>query len=222
MVWSMIKDILTSDFGSFAFVGGIMFALVSGTYRIGVMKNTFDSHRKELGKMQAHTDDIVHVKAEHIILEKRFDKVELKLNKIDDSISLLKIMLNSLTKNDMMTQTNSPLTLTEVGREIIQENKITEMINDNWSNILEYSKQIESKNPYDIQQFFIEESILRLGKILGEENEDKIKTISYKKGIPFASLAKAIAVVIRDRYFKDHDILISDIDKHDPRQNLSI
>lgn len=224
MNWSIIKEILTSDFGSFAFIGGILFAIISGAYKIGQIKNAFEAHKKDLDKMQGHTEDLISVKAEHNILEKRFDKVESKLNKIDDSMSLLKIMLNSLTsKNDMMTQTNSPLTLTTIGKQIIEEYKITEMINDNWSNILEYSKQIESKNPYDIQQFFIEETILRLDKILGKENEDKIKFISFEKGIPLASIAKAIAVVIRDRYFQEHDILISDIDKHDPmQQNTNI
>lgn len=218
MNWSIIKEILTSDFGSFAFIGGILFAIISGAYKIGQIKNAFDFHKKDLDKMKEHTEEIIGVKAEHNVLEKRFDKVESKLNKIDDSMSLMKIMLNSLTKNDVMTQTNSPLTLTDIGRQVIEEFKITEMINDNWSNILEYSQQIESKNPYDIQQFFIEESILRLDKMLGKENEDRIKFISFEKGIPLASIAKGIAVIIRDRYFKEHDILISDIDKHDPLQ----
>lgn len=217
MDWSLIKEILTSDFGSFAFVGGILFAAIAGAYKVGQIKNSFDSHKKELDEIKGHTGEILGVKAEHKVLEKRFDKVESKLDGLADSISLVKVMLNSLTnKNDIMTQTNSPLTLTPIGRQIIDEYNVRGMVNDNWGNIIGYSKQIESKNPYDIQQFFIEESILRLGDMIGKENEDKIKLISFERGIPLASLAKAVAVVIRDRYFSEHGIQVADIDRHSP------
>lgn len=53
-------------------------------------------------------------------------------------------------------------------------------------------------------------------KFLQPEEIDKIKLDAYNTGVNIVPYMKVIAILARDRYFSEHNILVEDVDKHDP------
>lgn len=49
-----------------------------------------------------------------------------------------------------------------------------------------------------------------------KEEIDKIKLDAYNTGVNIVPYMKVIAILARDRYFSEHNILVEDVDKHDP------
>lgn len=73
-----------------------------------------------------------------------------------------------------------------------------------------------SKNPYDIQEFLIQQAVVCPEKFLQPEEIDKIKIDAYNTGVNIVPYMRVIAVLARDKYFSEHNILVEDVDKHDP------
>lgn len=94
---------------------------------------------------------------------------------------------------------------------------IEEMFEGNWLRIRMLIEQnAESKNPYDIQQYCLEQAIVFPEKFLQPEEVDRLKTDAYEKGLPLTSYMRVIAVLARDRYFHEHHIDVNEVDKNDP------
>jgi hypothetical protein len=69
-------------------------------------------------------------------------------------------------------------------------------------------------NPYDIQQLCFDFTIVNADKILTREGYEKLKFKAFNLGIPDVSLLQGISLVIRDKYFEESGINISDIDRY--------
>ena len=93
------------------------------------------------------------------------------------------------------------------------------MFEVNWERIgTLIEKEAGSKNPYDIQQFCIEQAVVFPEKFLSEEQVNVLKTDAYKMGLPLTSYMNVVAVMARDRYFKEHGIDVSEVDKTAPNK----
>lgn len=151
---------------------------------------------------------------------------ETTIGRIETSISFMQRSIDSLSQNlqknrgiitDPFTQRQSPLTLTPRGYEVVEKLGIFDMIDNNWLRIKFFIEEnTASRNPYDIQQFCIEQAVVYPERFLKEEEINKIKLDAYLQGEALASYMKVIAVLVRDRYFDEHNIDIADIDKHAP------
>lgn len=163
-------------------------------------------------------------------LENQMNKhsnIETAISKIETSISFMQKSIDGLSQNlqknrgiitDPFTQRRSPLTITEPGYEMVNRLGILDMVENNWLRIrLFIEENAQSRNPYDIQQFCIEQAVVFPEKFLQEEEINKIKLDAYLNGEALSSYMKVIAVLARDRYFEEHDIDIADIDKHAPK-----
>ena len=94
---------------------------------------------------------------------------------------------------------------------------IYEMFDNNWMRIkFLIEENAQSKNPYDIQQFCIEQAVVFPEKFLKEEELAKIKLDAYNSGSSLTSYMKVIAVMARDRYFEEKGINVTDVDIYDP------
>lgn len=94
---------------------------------------------------------------------------------------------------------------------------VGEMFEKNWLRIDEFIEdKLEYKNPYDIQEFLIQQAVVYPEKFLQPEEIDKIKLDAYNTGVNIIPYMKVIAILARDRYFSEHNILVEDVDKHDP------
>lgn len=122
-----------------------------------------------------------------------------------------------IAQNNPFTQRQSPVSLTDKGKEIAEELGAEKMISDNWDDIYEKLKSnLHSMNAYDIQQFCIEKGTTDVGFFLKKCDLDKVKTDAYKRGFTLSNYGGLFAVIIRDKYFDVEKISIDDVDKYDP------
>jgi len=210
-VSSIIERILGSPVGSFSFVFGIM--ILAGWLIYFVTKK------------------ITEITVTHSYFVKRLDKVETNIDVIRMDISemkgTLRLVTDYITKNDALMKKRSPLSLTEEGIKTVEDNQLSIMIEDNWGKINAALHNLKADNPYDIQEFCFNTAFTdtlhdRPLKFFTEKDIDKLKKLSYKSGISLFIITRMLGILIRDRYFKENEIDMEEIDDHDPDFKLGI
>jgi hypothetical protein len=109
--------------------------------------------------------------------------------------------------------------LTEYGKELVEELNMEKYISDNWKTTSDYIEEhSESKNPYDIQKLCLNYTLIETDKVLSREGHDRVKSKAFILGIAVFELLNAASILIRDRFFKENNINISEIDQYDPEK----
>lgn len=190
----VIQLILGSPAGSFGFAFAILFAIGWGIKRITEFTTKWN------------------------MKESSINKIETKVDSLSNDMAYVKTQLNLMSSSaNSLTQSHSPISLTDLGKKIAEEMNIETIISDNWENIFNYiDENVCSKNAYDIQQFCIETATTRLEKFFSQENLSKIKMFAYNAGKPLAFYGSMIGVIIRDKYFEQKGINPALVDKHTP------
>lgn len=192
-MWEVIKSILTSTGGSFAFVAGILYL----------------------------THWIVHYLTKHVSKwsnkMEQVEKLELNIDSIKENLHFIKATLNVMQSNNSgLTQSHSPVGLTTKGKDVASRMGIYDILTNNWDNIYDLIESQSLANPYDIQQFCIETATVNLDKLFSNEDVNKIKEFAFREGQQLAYYGSMIGVIIRDKYFSIKGIAVSDVDKNDP------
>lgn len=149
-----------------------------------------------------------------------------KMNEHDKAVGRIETAITYLTKEmdtamrtfqqhniktDGFTQTKSPLSITKEGWNMVKRLRVEDMFNNNWSRINDLiSKEVESQNAYDIDRFCVEQSVVFPEKFLSEPEISLLKEDAYKNGLLLTSYMKVLAVMSRDRYLKEHNIIMSE------------
>ncbi|MDR2802312.1 MAG: hypothetical protein LBB31_03750 [Prevotellaceae bacterium] len=194
-----LRDILGSPVGSFAFVVSIVGAVVWGVHYVTKFATRIsirhDNFKEEVDKTRTHIDEI------------RKDLAIVRGN-IEAAIAI----------KDTLTRRKSPVSLTDEGQKMVQDFNLYDVVAKNWDKIAEATKDISSKNPYDLQEYFINTSYLEPEKFFSTKDIDELKIISFNGGFTFMSIARVMGVLIRDEYFKRHSINIDEVDKYQPAE----
>jgi len=192
-----LKELFLSPFGSFASVFSL-FAVAFWLVHYITKKTT-------------------QINSSHNLLKESVVKVENNIDEIRRDVSYMKGTIDAaITIKDSTTKKRSPISLTDLGNEIAESNNIEAMIHSNWSKIKLLLDDLKMNNPYDIQQYCVEETFIEPKKFFTEKDFDKLKFIAYKSGLPLMSITRIAGVLIRDRYFKENGIDVELVDKHDP------
>lgn len=192
-MWDVIKSILTSTGGSFAFVAGILYLTHWVVHYL----------TKNVSKLDNKMEKV--------------DKLEQNMDSIKENLHFIKATLNVIQSNNSgLTQSHSPIGLTEKGKDVASRMGINEILVRNWDNIYEFIEAQHHENPYDIQQFCIETATINLDKLFCHQDVDKIKEFAFNEGQQLAYYGSMIGVIIRDKYFEIKDIPISEIDRNAP------
>lgn len=217
IILEYIKDLL----GSNAFIGGfVCVVLLCGVWWARGIKDKMskvDAHDEHMNEFRDavsrikslpctnHTQDINRHETEQHGMDNRITKVE-------TSIEYLQRSLDTLTKNmqngnkimsDKFTVSHSPLSISEEGRKMMSRLGMQAMFNENWNRIKRLIDEgVDSKNPYDIDQFCQEQSVVFPEKFLSKEQVDVLKDDAYREGLSLTSYMRVIAVLSRDRYFE--------------------
>lgn len=201
---SVLKDMLASPVGSFAFVFGIMtiagwliFYVTKYVTKISESHKTLD---KNINKVEEN-------------LDKKITKIENNLDEIRKDLAYVK---GNLDVRDLLVKKNSPISLTEMGEQIRKEYKFDDIIAVNWDKILSEIDSAKLQNPYDVQEYCISTSFLEPTKFFTEKDVNDLKTVAFKSGLTFMSVARAMGVLIRDAYFKYKNIDINEVDRYSP------
>jgi len=153
------------------------------------------------------------------------DRLEKNIYAIKEDIAAIKgfekvfrsFMNNLKIDKNEFGGANSPTNLNNLGAEVSEELDIKSMIEKHWDKIHEDLKQIvkDRSNPYDIQQ-----SCMRLTEDFREYLDyaelDKIKRYAFDRGHNISGYDFIFGIELRDKYFRENNINVSDIDKHDP------
>jgi hypothetical protein len=197
MNWlELVKEILGSSAGSFAFV---LFVLLLMCWVIHKITNF---------------TTIWNMK------EKGLDKLESKVDTLSADTTYIKMQLTLLSANTAggLVQSHSPISLTEKGKDIAEKMDVQTLLANNWDNIYDYiDKNVRSKNAYDIQQFCIETATISLDKLFNDADLSRIKMFAYNEGKPLGYYGGMIGVLIRDKYFQQKGINPSLVDKFAPK-----
>lgn len=156
----------------------------------------------------------------------RHNETSQAIARIEATLGFMQKSIDSLAKSiqkenkliiDPYTKSHSPLSITEAGRKMMDRLGIDDMFEKNWPRIEAFIEdKLEYKNPYDIQEFLIQQAVVYPEKFLQIDEIDKIKLDAYNTGVDIVPYMKVIAILARDRYFSEHNILMEDVDKHDP------
>jgi hypothetical protein len=189
-MWEIIKTILGSPAGSFGFVAAFLFLLFFLVYRAGKIVEKFSTVLK---------------------LESNIETIKLDMMEIKAFINVYRQDNNSFSKR------NSPIKLSEAGVVVAQSIQAEAIVNRCWEQLeKEIKSEIDdSSNPYTIQ-----DSCFSIGKhfmeYLSDFEIETIKKYAYQEGHNIANYDLIFGILIRDKYFKENNINVSDVDIHNP------
>lgn len=210
--FQFIKDIISSDAGSFAFVASIIaFGVWLTHYVTKKVTEINNSHHNIKEENKRVADNIERVS----------ERIANNIDEIRRDIAYLK-GINDIYKSntDPYAQNHSLISLTALGEEVAKEIGVSEMIQRNWNAIEKaIDNNAEGKSAYDIQEYCIETSVIELEKFLLPEDLAKLKDYAYNKGRQIVAFSQIFAIEIRDKYMEAKGIPIEEIDKTAPENN---
>ncbi|MCD8289905.1 MAG: hypothetical protein LUC91_00195 [Prevotella sp.] len=137
---------------------------------------------------------------------KSITRIDTSLVYIDKSISGLITRMDKLQAN-AYTKSESPLKITEKGKEMIARLGLDAEIDKNWSRINKFiDENVEMKNAYDVNDFCLKQAVVFPNKFIGDDMLLKIKNDAYFNGLELVDYMKVVAVMCRDRFFEEHEI----------------
>lgn len=113
----------------------------------------------------------------------------------------------------------SPMTLTEVGKEIVKNIEANTILERHIEKLEEIVSESNPMNAYDIQTVSIKASRERLIKLLDENELIKVKKEAYKKGMMVEDVLSVFGILLRNHILNKKEISISDVDEHEPSRN---
>ena len=195
-----INDIIIEHLGLSVFIFcviivGIVFVSI-WCYKMYLKVKRIDEFpcERHQEKMNEHDSAVVRIETSITYLTKEID-------------TAMRTFQQQNIKTDGFTQTNSPLSITEKGWEMVKRLGLEKMFDDNWKRIDELiSKEADSKSAYDIDRFCLEQAVVFPEKFLSQDEISILKEDAYKNGLLLTSYMKVLAVLSRDRYMKEHNI----------------
>ena len=179
---------------------------------------------------EQHKDDIVDLKVVAARVQETADRIDrrideltckchhdkleehsLSIAKLDTTLDYIKNALDAAlgTQHRLngFTQTMSPLAITELGMAMVKRLGLDKMFERNWVRINSLIEEgAESETPYDIDRFCREHAVVYPEKFLGAEDIVVLKNDAYLQGLSLTHYMNVVAVMARDRYFKEHGI----------------
>ena len=190
----IIRDILTSNGGAASIVLGLLWLAFWTVKKLA----TISADHNNLSKSIASIDGI------------RTDVAEIRGN-----INFL------LTSKDPVAERQSPVRLTELGNEVVDELGIKGMLGSKWDALYSKIKAQNLNNAYDIQEF-CNSLASNLEAILSNEDLVILKTDAFNRGWPLLHYQTIIGILLRDKYFELEGIDVEEVDKHDPGQAAAV
>lgn len=239
-----IYDLLENHFGAtFTICVLIVAATLTGVIWVSIWLYKIVRLKKEVEKLPcaAHTaklERVIAVETQMASLPCREHMEQIRqhteghstvlqdLSAIKTSISFMQkgidglgelLQKKSIITSGVFTQSHSPISITDEGKAMMARLGVQSMFDNNWSRIRAFiDRENESRNPYDIQQFCIQQAVVFPEKFLTASELDKIKVDAYNTGNPLLSYMRVIAVMARDKYFEENGIDVSEVDYGDP------
>lgn len=202
---SFIKTVAGSDGGAFAIMA--MFIILAfwiyGKFVKLVSKN--EQTQSCCAKLEAKTDALG---AEMNIVRGDIQYIKNTMNNLINSVQ---------SKNDSMVKANSPLSLTDVGKQAVIDMKAEEALAVNWEKIKAIMDvEITNKNPYDIQTYCLEKITIAPERFFDTARIEAFKIYAFNNGRTLFECMKVIGILVRDKYFQVLGIPLTALDGPQP------
>ena len=140
-------------------------------------------------------------------------------NKLDDNICDVSFFKGSMSTNQspaalQLSQSNSPRQLSKLGKKVLADSKIDEIIDTQYDRILEEVRASDPKNAYQAQEA-IYSAVDNL--FLDESVRDLVEQGAFLSGYTPKDVLFVGALNVRDRILRELNLDIDDIDKYDPK-----
>jgi len=166
-------------------------------------------------KTKKHDVDIKDIKTDIKKMSSNISDVRKDLSYLRGGFDIFKKGMSQLATS------KSPISLTQIGKEISKKINAESMVAQNWDKIYDnLEKNISNKNAYDIQQYCMDTAAVELDKFLSDADIDSLKILAYKEGNPLLYYSPVFAIPIRDKYLSIKGINVSEVDKNDPLQKV--
>lgn len=165
------------------------------------------------------THRVTCIQKDHSILEKSTQKTESHIDEIRRDLSYIKGSIDIVKSGaPTLMQSHSPISLTDIGREVAKELEADILIGRNWDKISTSLLNVKDKSAYDIQEYCIETASVEPDLFFDAHTQHFIKDFAFKKGMPIQLYLRLLGVIIRDRYFEEKGINVTEVDEYD--QNI--
>jgi len=149
--------------------------------------------------------------------ESKSEKFDTKIDVIKDSLSAIRATTDLLYQAHLSTvKSHSPISLTDKGREISTAVTAELKVNNHWEAIRREVENKKPTNPYDIQTVSMDVAKHCFDTMFTPEEKNEIKTYAFGIGLNLLEIYPILGVIIRDRIFKEKNIKVEEVDKHNP------
>lgn len=113
-------------------------------------------------------------------------------------------------------QAYSPISLTNVGRDIVARIKAPTILERCYPALREHPDIMAAKNAYDIQAACMRISRTEFEKCLNEAELVAVKQEAYERGNLLEDVLAVFGVLLRNRILEEKGIPVSEVDRHQP------
>lgn len=148
------------------------------------------------------------------------DKIT-KIESLSEKVIELKTKVELIYENTNPRKTVSsfsPMTLTEMGKEIAVKLAANQILNKYISKLTSQVQEENPQNAYDIQMASMKVTKEKMINFLNEEELNAVKLEAYNRGIIVQDVMAVFGILLRNHILNLKGIPISDVDVHTPHQ----
>ena len=163
---------------------------------VGKLKTTVES---DVGKMK---EDIHALQTDVGELQTDVGVIKKDIRNIKDSIN--KIIRKFLPKEEFLIERDSPLRITDAGKNIATKIDADKLLTKHWEYLKDKVDATNPRNAYDIEIASVE--VARdMDVVLSDEDKYIIKEEAYSRGIPHEEILSIIGVMLRDKLLEERE-----------------
>jgi hypothetical protein len=145
----------------------------------------------------------------------RFVALETAMEWVKETLKELKTTAENKNLPNPAFQNQSPVNLTPVGREWLEESGLKEYIEKNPQKFQDACMEKKDSNPYEVQKHIFE----LFDKVqIDSVVEERLKKFAFDKGVSMDILRRIGAIHLRNLCLETFQMDASDIDKLDPER----
>ena len=208
-----------------AIFGGAWIVLEK-VYKLGGRLERLDILSTKISEVEVNTskiNDRLSDDLKKLPCEKHSDRMAAAEANTATISGMIQIFMQTLQGKNPIIEANSPIQLTPYGQKLASKLNLDGYINERWEDISEKIEKCAGfGNPYDIQQCCFDYVFKNPEAVLSEEGYNNAKLMAFSTGDPVLGILQAAAIIVRDKYFAEHNIEIDDIDIYDNAKSAKI
>jgi hypothetical protein len=186
---------------------------------IGSLKTNVDDLNVSVSQLKT---SVSQLKTSVSHLEIRFSDLEIsvsdlkvgvdKIPAIENRLVTIEARVDSLWRQNT-TSSNSPMVLNDLGRKILEDSKVADLIDHYYSDIIRNIKSLNPQNSFQAQETLI--TVVSQFR-QREDCKDKLEQAAFNSAQSVDQLLFVAAINLRDKVFSDLGYDKGDIDRRDP------